>query len=304
MLLLVGCAGPAVAPAKTAGALPAAATAMVTSAPVATPAPPPAVATSIKPTARADASWERVVQRGEMVVGTAADYPPFEDFVNYKPVGFDIALMDELAKRMGVPVRYINFSFDTLGQVLQVGQVDAIIAALSVTPDRLAFADFSNVYYVVEEAEMASASSPLASIPDIDEAARYKIAVQENSVYDAWFSKNMVETGRMPAANLVSYMAVSDAVADLKAGRVDIVVVDAPAAQDYVRQGGVKIVGQGLTQQRLAIALPKGSVALRTKMNEALAKIQNDGTVARLAEQYLTTPAQPAQPVATGSPTQ
>jgi polar amino acid transport system substrate-binding protein len=243
-----------------------------------------------------------VLDQGELIIGTSADYPPFESMVKYAPQGFDIALLEELGRRLGVPVRFINFAFDGLDNALRLGPVDAVAAALSVTPDRLAYADFSDVYYVSQEAVLARADSPITSIDTMGDAARYRIAAQKDSTYEAWIRQNLIETGKLPAANLATYMLVSDAVTDLKAGRVDLLVVDAPAARKIVDDGGVKIVGQGLTQQRYAIAVPRGAVELRTKLNEALAAVREDGTLDKLTEQYLKEDASPLPPAGTEVP--
>ena len=56
--------------------------------------------------------------------------------------------MDEIGRRLGVQVEYQDFAFDGLGGALQLGQVDAVIAAISVMPEREAVVDFSNVYFV------------------------------------------------------------------------------------------------------------------------------------------------------------
>ena len=101
---------------------------------------PPQVAPTLPPsTGVVDDSWERVKAAGQMVVGTAADYPPFEYYVREGEIdGFDIALMDEIGRRLGVAIEYRDYAFDGLGRCLQLGQLDAAIAAISVTPERQA----------------------------------------------------------------------------------------------------------------------------------------------------------------------
>ena len=80
--------------------------------------------------------WARVRDAGKIVVGTSADYEPFEFYnSNFALDGFDIALMKELGKRMGLEVEFKDFAFDGLLNALELGQVDAAISAISVTPD-------------------------------------------------------------------------------------------------------------------------------------------------------------------------
>ncbi|MGD8903934.1 MAG: transporter substrate-binding domain-containing protein, partial [Anaerolineae bacterium] len=108
----------------------------------------------------ADDSWDRIQAAGKMVVGTAADYPPFESYVAPGQIdGFDIALMDEIGRRLGVAIEYHDYAFDGLGPALTQGQIDTAIAAISRTPEREAVVDFSNVYLVAEDGVLAREDS-------------------------------------------------------------------------------------------------------------------------------------------------
>jgi polar amino acid transport system substrate-binding protein len=95
-----------------------------------------------------DASWSRIQAAGKIVVGTSADYPPFEYYIDFQADGFDIALMREIGQRLGVEIEIKDFAFDGLGSALQLNQIDVAIAAISITPEREGFVDFSDVYYV------------------------------------------------------------------------------------------------------------------------------------------------------------
>ena len=96
--------------------------------------------------------WARVQAAGKLVVGTSADYPPFEFYnSNYELDGFDIALIREIADRLGVEVEFKDFAFGGLLDALRLGQVDVAISAISVTPDRQQIVDFTNLYYVLCE---------------------------------------------------------------------------------------------------------------------------------------------------------
>jgi heat shock protein HslJ len=115
---------------------------------------PPAEATPVPPAV--DSSWERIQAAGKMIVGTSADYPPFESRVGESQIdGFDIALMDEIGRRLGVSIEYHDLPFDALGPALLQGQMDAAIAAIAKTPEREAYADFSSVYLVDKGAALA-----------------------------------------------------------------------------------------------------------------------------------------------------
>ncbi len=257
--------------------------------PVPTSAPATAVSTRAAPTqAPQDPSWQIVQQAGVLRVGTSADYAPFEYYNDkFALDGFDIALIQQIGAKLGLKVDLNDFAFDGLPQAVAIDQVDVAIAALSVTPDRQAIADFSNVYFVGEDAVLARPDADPKSIQNPRALAAARLGVQVNSVYQTYAQDKLIDTGAMPKQNLYVYTDISQAVDDLKAKRIDAVWLDLKPAQSFVDTGGVKILAKNLNQQLYAIGLKKGSNSLRDKINEALTALQNDGTLAKLEEQYL-----------------
>ena len=257
-----------------------------------------------------DDSWERVQAAGKIVVGTSADYPPFEYYTGELRIdGFDIALMDEIGRRLGIQVEYFDFAFDGLAATLQVGQIDVAIAAISVTPERQAVVDFSNIYFVGEDAILARGDSN-ASIGAVADLAAYRVGVQRNTVYESWVQETLVDSGQMPADHLMAYERAEDAIRDLGEQRVDLVLLDAQPAVAATSGGSYRLVGRGLNQQRLAIALPKGAASLKAEIDRVLTDLSNEGVIAQLAQQYLNlepedilpTPTPTPQPEATSPP--
>jgi polar amino acid transport system substrate-binding protein len=249
-------------------------------------APPAAT----EPPPSADDSWDRIEAASKIVVGTAADYPPFESYVGENQIdGFDIALMDEIGRRLGIQVEYHDLAFDGLGPALRLGQIDAAIAAISRTPEREAEVAFSNVYLVSEDAALAQADADIV-LNTVDDLTQYRVGVQRNTVYQEWIQTTLIDTGRMSPDNLYAYEKAEDALRDLREGRIDLAILDAQAAQAAVDEGGVKLVAKGLNPQNYAIALPLGADALKAKLDEAITGMYNDGTIARLVQQYLGLP--------------
>lgn len=288
-----------------------------------TPEPPPTatrefVATPEQPTEgqTPGSAWARVQETGQLVVGLSADYPPFEYYTDeFTLDGFDVALIQQIAQEMGLQVAVQDLAFDGLGSALQVGQIDVAISAISVTPERDAVVDFSNVYYVSEDAILARADSQFGAIESVEQLAGYTVGVQTGTVYQRWLEDNLIDTGLMPESNLFLYQQAVQAVADLSEGRIDLVVLDLGPAQ--VAAGtpdlDVTIAAQGLNRERYGIAIAAGESALQTAINDALLTLQNAGYISQLAMTYLDldstetlpTPqpeATPGQPVATLPP--
>jgi len=203
----------------------------------------------LSPTQVGDAAWTRIQANQRIVVGVAAGYPPFEYYNHsYQLDGFDIALMREIGRKLGIEVDFQDLVFEFLGPALQIGQVDAAISAISVTPERLAQYDFSNIYYVGKDGVLAKADTPLPAISSPDQLIGQRVGVESGSVYEQWIKTNQVDTGKMPATNLMVYPRADIAVGNLKNGRVDLVVMDYNPAVSFAEQGDVKVIGQGIAQ--------------------------------------------------------
>lgn len=256
--------------------------------PAAEPTAVPQVPTQAPPAASGDPTWDRISSTGKIVFGTSADYAPFEYYdSNYQIVGFDAALARELGARLGLQVEFKDIAFEGLPTALQIGQIDAAIAAISITPNRQAIMDFTNVYFSGRDMVLARQGSGYARIVAPAQLGQYRVGVERGSVYQTWVQSTLVDAGLMASTNLFAYEKPEHAVRDLRENRVDLVMMDRLPAEEYLLQGGLESVGEGLNPQLLAIALPKGAATTQTRLNEALTQLQNDGTVARLSDQYL-----------------
>ncbi len=235
-----------------------------------------------------DDSWERIKLAGVLRVATSADYPPFS-FYNQEIVidGFDPALIREIGARLGVQVEITDYAFESLNVVLQNGQADVAIAALSVSPERAAVVDFSNIYFIGDDGVLARADSGLAPITGINQLAGLAVGVQRGSVYETWAQDVLVASNLLSPNQLFSYARPEQAVVDLKANRLNIVILDRQPAIKFLSDPELVLAGERLNQQRLAVALPAGAGALQAVINQALLDLQNEGWISQLAQNYL-----------------
>ncbi len=263
-------------------------------------------------------SWSRVRAAGRVVVGTSLDYPPFAyRNAQFQPDGFDMAVIREIAGRLGVGVEVKDMAFDSLGDALNLRQVDLAIAAITVTPEREELVDFSNIYWIGEEGILTRADSAIPAITTLSGMAGHRVGVQRGSVYEAWLQRDLIDSGITQSGNLFVYETADAAIRDLREQRLDLVVLDRQVAEAAVPQGGVRLVGGGLNPQRYAIAFRNGADSLRLQVNAALTQLQNEGRITALAQQFLNTgegtvitppvptptiPAQPTTPPVQPSP--
>ena len=251
-----------------------------------------------------DESWEKVQAAGVLKVATSADYPPFSySNQNFVIDGFDPALIRAIGEELGVQVQITDYAFEGLADALQAGQADVAIAAISMTPERGTLVDFSNVYYVGKDGILAGADSGIERVDQNAQFSGKRIGVQKSSIYQLWAQKYLVEGQVIPENMLFVYAKPEHAVNDLKLERLDLVIMDLQPAVRTLSDPDLKLVGEGLNQQLLAIALPKGADALKAQIDQALLALQNEGRVTQLAQTYLGLRPEDVIPPPTPEPT-
>jgi polar amino acid transport system substrate-binding protein len=266
----------------------------------ATATPEPAATESVPPAE--DQVWSRIEASRQIVVGTSADYPPFEYYdASFGLVGFDVALIREIGDRLGLEVVVKDMAFDGLEEAVLLGQVDVAIAAIAMTPERAELVDFSNVYFLTEDAILAKDQVAVNSLRDL---AGRRVGVQHLSVYQDWAQEELVDTGLTDASNLIVYRDMARSFEDLGQGLIDFAILDLPPAQAAADARGFSIAAQGLNRQRLGIALPMGAVVLQAQLNRALGEMQAQGRIEALAQEYLGLDKEDLLPVPTPDPSQ
>ncbi len=234
------------------------------------------------------AAWMKIQSEGHIVVGTAVEYAPFEFYNdNFQIEGFDIALMNAIAREMGVTVEFRDMAFDSFGDALFIGQIDLAISAIPVTPERAQIMNFSNIYLETNDSIAAAADSPMEAAR-LDHFVRYHGGVQTGSVYEGWLKKNLVESGLIAASDLSSYETISELIDALNRGDVEYIMLDKQVI-DHLMANGEEFshIMDGLYTHRFAIGMGKDELHLQAAVNRALAALQANGTVAQLAAAHL-----------------
>lgn len=174
---------------------------------------------------------------GTLVLGTSADYAPYEfmyadDSGTMQYAGIDISAGQYIADELGKELQVENMSFDYLLTSLAKGDFDIVMAAIEVTPERLQSADFSDPYYTdlppVILVKAANADK-YKTVDDINQASVI-IGAQKNT------TKAMAAADMFPeAANgMVLESLVPTLVTELKNGTIDLLVLDGNVGLSYV----------------------------------------------------------------------
>jgi ABC-type amino acid transport substrate-binding protein len=252
-------------------------------------APTASVAPSVTSTVQSsDDVWDRIILNKKIVVGTSWDYPPFSSVdPNFQVVGFDIALIEEIGRRLQIPVEIQNYAFEGLPSALQINQIDLAIAAISITPERSNQMSFSPIYYVNQTAILARSDKLVTSITDFNQLAAYRVGVQRGTTYEDMAQKLLVDTGLMGSDKLLSYTQTDEAVRDLIENRVDVVVVGQATANYYGTQPNLRVIGDGFQHQDLAVAMRSGTPRLKAEIDRVMGEMLTDGTILGLIQQYV-----------------
>jgi polar amino acid transport system substrate-binding protein len=235
-----------------------------------------------------DSVLNKIQEEGKVVVGTSADYPPYE-YVDESGeyTGFDIELMTEIADRMGVDLEWTDMPFDSLVAAVQEGKIDMSISCFNYTEERDEKVDFSDAYYTSEDAFLV-AEDFSGTITNPEDVANFKIGVQSGTVQDDWVTTELIDAGLMDEGNLSRYERVDQAALDLQAGRIEVLVADSVPAQALMSQfGGFKIVFEDMLYTGpINIVLPEGDTAIQEEINAIISDLQEEGFIDTLALKY------------------
>ncbi|MFO7265633.1 MAG: basic amino acid ABC transporter substrate-binding protein [Bacillota bacterium] len=216
-------------------------------------------------------------------VGVNAAFPPFEyvDEVTGEILGFDIALIREIAARLGMEVEIINTAWEGIIPGLLAGHYDVIISAMTITDERVRAVDFSDPYFATGQVIVVRSDDDRIKEPA--DLMGKVVAVQIGS------------TGHFAAETIPGVLRIDpyplapEAFLALKTGRADAVVVDELVAilEDRANPGEIKVVGTPFTIEYYGIALRKGREDLLRAINRTLAQIRADGTYDKLYNEWI-----------------
>ncbi|HBH1987511.1 TPA: transporter substrate-binding domain-containing protein [Clostridioides difficile] len=201
---------------------------------------------------------EQIKDNGKLVVGTSAEFPPFEfhKVVDGKDSikGFDIMLAEEFAKELGVKVEIKDMSFDGLIGALNADQVDIVLAGMSSTPEREKSVDFSELYYLSRNAVIVK-DADIDKVKTEDDLKKLRVGVQAGSIQEEY----VVNTLKMTTTK--SLKAIPDLITELKNGNIDAVVTNEAVSLINVKKyDGIKManteVGKDVTEG-MAAAIKK-----------------------------------------------
>mgnify|MGYP001086780049 CR=1 FL=1 len=222
----------------------------------------------------------RIDKDGQVLMGTNAEFPPFEYRDETGAVaGFDVALAEEIAADLGVELVIEDMDFNALIAALNSGKIDFVAAGMTVTEDRLENADFSVAYFDASQVIIVQADN--TEINGADDLAGKRIGVQEGTTGD-------LEASEIEGVEMFRYRKGIDGIMDLKNGNIDAVVIDGQPAGVFVQLNpDLRKLDEALTVEEYAIAVRKGDSELLASINSSIERIKNSGRYQEIYDEYI-----------------
>ena len=225
---------------------------------------------------------QEIKDSGKLVVGTCADYPPYEWHLvqdgEDKIIGFDIDIAQTIADELGVELEVIDMDFDGLIPALSTGKVDMIIAGMNPTEERKQSVDFTDIYYTQKDA-LVIKSEDAKNIRSENDLKKSSLATQKATIQEEYL------LGNFPDAEIKSVPKWNTAILYLVTGTADAVLMVETVARRYVEENeGLEIADFDVssTPNESAIAVAKDSEEFLDAVNDILDEMEDSGKIEEL----------------------
>lgn len=239
-------------------------------------------AASASPKAAETGKLADIKKAGKLVIGTSADYAPYEFHKNIDGkdtiVGFDIEIAKTIAKDLGVTLEIKDMGFDGLLAALDAGKVDFVISGMTPNAEREKVVDFSKVYYNAEQIILVRAEDK-DKFKSMDDIKKATVGVQTASIQEDLAKKQAA------GANIKSIGKITDLIMQIKGKKIDAVFMESPVATGYVKKNPdlvISSVKPQADQAGSAIAVKKGNKEFVDQINKTLDRLMNDKTLDKL----------------------
>lgn len=228
----------------------------------------------------------KLVQSGTLTCVSEMGFQPFEFMQegSTEPVGYDIDVANEIAKRMNLTCKFLpSQNFDTLIPAVAEGsKADIAIAGITINDERAKEIDFSDPYFTSNLAVVVKGDSA-ETLQTLD-APDKQVACQRGTTGDTWIDENL------PKATKKALDDISAGLAGVSTGTYAAYVIDLPVAEKNLKDSfkDLKIIEKVPTGEEYGIAVSKKNPELTKAINKALGEMKADGTMDKIAEKWLS----------------
>jgi polar amino acid transport system substrate-binding protein len=227
-----------------------------------------------------DEVLQKIASTKTLTVGTDATFKPFEYKNGDKYEGFDVELVQAVAKELGADkVDFVDTEFKGLIPGLQAKKFDMIVSAMYITDERKKTIDFSDPYFPGGLAIMVKKDND--SIKGIDDLKGKKVSVQIGTKSVKFLEENYKNI------QLVKVETNAEMFLELETGKVDAVVTGLPAAKAYAKEKGtVKVLPKTLTEEFYGYGIRKENPEFTKAVNNALKKVKESGKYDEIVKKW------------------
>ncbi len=220
---------------------------------------------------------EKIKAAGKIVMGTNAEFPPFEYVEGNDVVGVDADIAAEIAKDLGVELVIENMEFTAALLAVQNGQLDMAVAGITVDEERKKSMDFSNEYVTSSQYIIIAKDSGLTA--DSLKDAGVIIGVQNGTSGDFYATDDI--KGDPNTEEVARYKNAILAAQDLMNGKIQAVIIDELPAKSIVaaNEDKLELLPDKLTEEQYAIAVQKGNQELLDAINATLDRLESEGKI-------------------------
>ena len=233
---------------------------------------------------------------GKLTIALNAEFEPFESLKDGEYVGYDIDIINEIGKKLGMEVVISNMEFEGVVAAVQSGSYMAAISGITITPKRVQSVDFSIPYYS-GAAQMLIVRNDDTVFTGTDKATLDEQLKDKNIGVCAGFTGESYVNGDDEAgivgiegAASIVFDNISLAVSALKNGTIDVIIMDDSTAKKAAgadeNKDAVRVIDVALSIEEYGIAVKKGDDDLLGKINKALEEMKSEGTIDKLAEKW------------------
>ncbi|SFN63884.1 cystine transport system substrate-binding protein [Izhakiella capsodis] len=225
---------------------------------------------------------QQVKSRDSLRVGLEGTYPPFSfQDENGKLTGFEVEFAQALANQLGVKASLKPTRWDGMLAALDSGRLDVVINQVSLSDERKKKYDFSTPY-TVSGIQALVRKDKAGSVTKPEDLAGKKVGVGLGTNYEQWLRKNV------KGVDIRTYDDDPTKYQDLRAGRIDVILIDRLAALDLVKKTGhtLSVDGPAFSRLETGVALRKGNPQLLEAINNAITAMQKDGELSRLSQKW------------------
>jgi polar amino acid transport system substrate-binding protein len=233
-------------------------------------------ATALTADPAASPTIKAIKQRNELRVGLEAGYMPFEMIdKGGEIIGFDIDLARLMARKLGVPLKVVNQSWDGIIPALLTGKFDVTLGGMTITPERAKQVDFCDPYITIGQTVLLNhkLAGRIKSVGDLDRP-EFTVLTKLGTTGDIAARK------QFRRATLKTFEHQAEAAIEVLNSRADGFVYDLPfnAVMAMRYPDGLTLLRPPFTREDLGWAVRQGDPALRAWLNEFLAGLRQDGT--------------------------